>query len=207
MMDDFLTQLRGNPRLRWGIALIVGIAWLYGILLLRDEVADQTLRYRSATQAIARLQAQLAQPEWADRTTAARAMAVQLEGRLWQAPTPGLAQSAYQDWVTATLVKAGINNPQVTVTVVEDAPAAGSTSAAPLTAAAAPAVAAPTDLWKIKAKLNFEFNAPALMDFLARLESHEKQTVVNTLTARKEPAPRVDMEVVAYFQKQTAGKP
>lgn len=207
MMDDFLTQLRGNPRLRWGIALIVGIAWLYGILLLRDEVADQTLRYRSATQAIARLQAQLAQPEWADRATAARAMAVQLEGRLWQAPTPGLAQSAYQDWVTATLVKAGINNPQVTVTVVEDAPAAGATGAAPLTAAAAPAVAAPTDLWKIKAKLNFEFNAPALMDFLARLESHEKQTVVNTLTARKEPAPRVDMEVVAYFQKQTAGKP
>ena len=203
-MNDLLRQLRDNRRLRWGIAVIVGMGWLYGILVLRDEVADQTLRYRSATQAVARLQAQLAQPEWTDRAAAARALAVQLEGRLWQAPTPGLAQSAYQDWVSATLIKAGFTNPQVTVTVVEDAPAS---STSPAVSPDSPAVPAPTDLWKIKAKLNFEFNAPALMDFLARLESHEKQTVVNTLTARKEPAPRVEMEVVAYFQKQTAGKP
>ena len=210
MMDDLLTQLSDNPRLRWGLALIVGMAWLYGVLVLRDEVADSQQRHRSATQAIARLQTQLAQPEWVGRAVSARAMAVQLEGKLWQAPTPGLAQSAYQDWLAGTLVKSGIGSPQITVAVVEDAPTAQ--GAAPgvsaLVVGDAPAMSAtPADVWKVKAKVTFEFNAPTLMDLLARLENHEKQTVINTLTVRKEPVPRAEMEVIAHFQKQLVVKP
>jgi hypothetical protein len=210
MMDDLLSQLRDNPRLRWGLALIVGMAWLYGALVLRDEVADAEQRHRSATQSISRLQTQLAQPEWVGRAVSARAMAVQLEGKLWQAPTPGLAQSAYQDWLAASFIKSGIGNPQIIVTVVEDAPPAQSAAPAgalPVAGDVPAASSTPPDLWKIKAKLNFEFNAPTFIDLMARLENHEKQTVINTLTVRKEPVPRVEMEVIAYFQKQLVVKP
>ena len=48
-------------------------------------------------------------------------------------------------------------------------------------------------------------NPPAVMAFLAQLENHEKQTVVKALTLRKDPSPRAEMEVVAYFQKQAQG--
>lgn len=198
MMADFLNQLRTNPRLRMGLVLIIAIAWLYGVLTLRDEVKAQNQRFRASNLAIGRLQAQLAEPEWTSRAPAARALAVQLESKLWQAPTPGLAQAAYQDWVTITMVKAGITSPQVTVSVVEEA--AGSNAGAPADATATPDALA--DLWKLKAKLYFEFNPPALMDFLATMENNDRQTVVRTLTIRKEPTPRVEMELIAYFQKQ-----
>ena len=94
MLKNFFNQLRNNPRLRWGIALIIGIAWLYAVLLLRDSLQEQTQQHRSAAQNITRLRVQLAQPEWAERVAPAKVMAVQLEGKLWQAATPGLAQAA-----------------------------------------------------------------------------------------------------------------
>ena len=197
MMDDFLSQLRTNSRLRWGLALILGIGWLYGVLVLRDSLQEQSQRLRAATQSIARIKTQLAQPEWASRAVAARAMGVQLDGRLWQAATPGLAQAAFQDWLSSTMVKSATTGPQVTVALVEDAPTNLATSATPPEGTSA----TPTDLWKIKAKLNFDFNAATLLDFLARMENNDKQIVVSTLVVRKEPAPRVELEVVAYFQK------
>ena len=196
MMADLLNQLRANARLRMGLVLIIAIAWLYGVLSLRDEVQAQQQRFRSSHLAIQRLQAQLAEPEWPARASAARALAVQMEGRLWQAPTPGLAQAAYQDWLTLAMVKAGNSGPQITVTVVEEAAAAQ-----PTDAPAAPD--ALNDVWKLKAKVFFDFNPPALMDFLAALESHERQSIVRQLTLRREPSPKVEMELNAYFQKQT----
>ena len=187
MFDNFITQLRTTPRLRWGMAAIIAIGWLYGVLLLRDAAQDQSQQERAATQAISRLRAQLTQTEWPARVPPAKVMAVQLEGQLWQAATTGLAQAALQDWLTNTLAKSGIANAQVSITVIDEA-AAGT----------------PADLWKLKAKLGFEFNAPTLLDFLNRLDANEKQTVVALLNIRKEPSPRVDMELFGYFQKPAA---
>jgi hypothetical protein len=202
MMNDILNQLRANVRLRVGLALIIAMGWLYGVLTLRDEVAEQTQRFRSSTQSVARLKAQLTQPEWGDRAVAARATAVQLEAKLWQAPTPGLAQAALQDWLMKTVAKVGIANPQVTVAVVEDANVGNNASPVATDPSTSTDANAPADLWKLKAKLNFEFNPSTLMDFLAALETNDQQITVHVLTARKDPAPRAEMELIAYFQKQ-----
>ena len=196
MLADFIKQLRDNPRLRWGIALIVGIFWFYAILLLRDTLQAENLQHRAAAQAIVRLKEQLAQPEWTARVTPAKIMAVQLEGRLWQAPTSGLAQAAFHDWLTATMVKAAVTRSQITVTVIDEAVA--NTADAPGT------TTTPADVWKIKAKLGFDFSAPTLMDFLNRIEGSEKQIIVGSLTVRKEPMSHVEMELYGYFQKQAA---
>lgn len=206
MFDNFLSQLRDTPRLRWGVALIIGILWLYAILLLRDSLQDQTQQHRAAAQTLSRLRAQLAQPQWTARVTPAKTMAVQLEGRLWQAPTPGLAQAAFQDWLNASMVKAGINKPQISVTVLEEAlPNAPTQNLASGTStASSPPSSTPADLWKLKAKLSLDFSAPSLMNFLALIENHDKQIIVGTLNARKEPSPRVDLELYGYFQKPAA---
>ena len=198
MLNNFFNQLRNNPRLRWGIALIIGIAWLYAVLLLRDSLQEQTQQHRSAAQNITRLRVQLAQPEWAERVAPAKVMAVQLEGKLWQAATPGLAQAALQDWLNAELLKVGINKPQINVTVLEETPV-NNPSPNQETGAATPA-----DLWKIKAKLSFETTPASLMDFLSQIELYEKQVVVGGLTLRKEPTPRAEMELFGYFQKPAA---
>lgn len=196
MIDNLLNELRENPRLRWGVALIIGIFWLYGILLLRERLQEQEQQHRAAMQSISRLRAQLAQPEWAARVAPARDMAMQLEGRLWQAPTPGLAQAAFQDWLNAAMIKAGVTHPQITVTVIDEAVANVPNQNQDL------GKTTPVDLWKIRAKLGFDFSSATLLDFMSRIENHEKQIIVDTLNARKEPTPRVEMELYGYFQKQ-----
>lgn len=196
MLDNFLSQLRNNPRLRWGMTLIVGIIWLYGILLLRETLQEQEQQHRSTAQSISRLRLQLTQPEWMERVAPARDMAMQLEGRLWQAPTSGLAQAAFQDWLNATMVKAAVTRPQIIVTVLDDAGANNQNQD--------PGTATPSDLWKIKAKLSFDFSQATLLDFMGRIEGNEKQVITGALNVRKEPAPRVEMELFGYFQKQSA---
>lgn len=198
MTGDFLNELRNNPKLRWGVALIIGIAWLYGILLLRDTLQEQEQQYRAAAQSIPRLRAQLAQPEWEARVIPAKSMALQLEGQLWQAPTPGLGQAALKDWLTGATTQAGIIRPQIDVTVLDEA-AVNATGQQEETGATSP-----PNLLKVTAKLGFDFSAPALLNLLNQIESHDKKIIVAALNARKEPAPRIEIELHAYFQKQAS---
>ena len=196
MLDNVLNELRNNPRLRWGMWLIVGIFWLYAVILLSETLQEQQERYRTTAQAVSRLRAQLAQPEWVSRAESAKTMAVQLEGRLWQAPTSGLAQAAFQDWLNAALAKAGAVHPVITVTVIDEI------DTAQINPAQDTGTTTPPDLWKITAKLGFGFDAATLLDFLDQIENNDREIVVNSITVRKEPSGHVEMELNAYFQKQ-----
>ena len=207
MFNTVLNDLRTNPRLRLWLALVVGVLGLYGILLLREELQSAQQQQRSTALAISRLQAELTQTEWPERLPPAKTLAVQMEARLWQANTAGLAQAALQDWLNATLAQAKAIKPQVSVTVVDElVDTAGGPVAAvvtsPVAAAADGLPTTPPDLWKIKAKVGFGFSAPTLLDFLSRIENHDQQLIVSALTVRKEPIPQVELELTAYFQKQ-----
>jgi hypothetical protein len=196
MLDNVFKELRNNPRLRWGMWLVVGIFWLYAVILLGETLQDRQQQYGAAAQSVSRLQAQLAQPEWMSRVESVKTMAVQLEGRLWQAPTSGLAQAAFQDWLNAALAKAGAVSPVITVTVIDEIDTERITSAQNLD------TTTPPDLWKITAKLGFGFEASTLLDFLNQIESYDREIVVSSITVRKEPSAHIEMELNAYFQKQ-----
>jgi hypothetical protein len=56
-------------------------------------------------------------------------------------------------------------------------------------------------LWKVRAKLEFDFTPPGLMNLLKQITVNPQQVVVESLNIRKEPVPRVDMVLVANFQK------
>ena len=205
MLNSLLNDLRNNLRLRLWLALIVGALGLYGILLLKDALHNAVQQQQAAAQSVGRLQAQLAQTEWLERLPAANILAVQLEGRLWQAPTAGLAQAALQDWLNASLVQSKATKPLITVTVLDEITAGGDNNAAPFSPPAATAdgtPATPPDLWKIKAKVGFDFTQESLLAFLSLIESHEKQIIIETLNVRKEPVPHVEVQLLAYFQKQ-----
>lgn len=209
MLNNFLNDLRSNPRLRLWLALIVGAIGLYGILTMRDALQQAKQQERAVALSITRLRAQLAQPEWLQRVEPANILAAQLEGRLWQAPTAGLAQAALQDWLNTTLAQTKAGKPQVTVTVLDEMTAGTEIAPAPTSLAAAGAAPdgpppTPPDLWKIKAKIGFAYTAPSLLEFLHRVETHDKQIIVDTLSVRKEPLAHVEAELLAYFQKQTS---
>ncbi len=87
MLNNFLIQLRENARLRWGVALIVGTCWLYGLLLIQEALQTEARLHRSANLSLARTRAQMTQTEWLARVAPAKTLAVQLESRLWRAAT------------------------------------------------------------------------------------------------------------------------
>lgn len=197
MPNGMLIQIRSNPRLRWGLWVIFGILWLYAILVLRDALQEKQDKYNTIIQSVSRLNAQLAQPEWPSRAVSAKTMAVQMESRLWQAPTSGLAQALFQDWLKTTLVQTGTNQSALTIIVLDSATSAG-------TVAASPIVSVPTDLWKVRTTLSFEFNPENFTALMNKIEFGEKLVSIEALSIRKEPAPRVDMQLTAYFQKQVS---
>ena len=203
MLNNLINQLRENNRLRRGLFAIVGIAWLYGVLVLRDELQEQSQRQSTAAQAVSRLRMQLTETEWLNRLSSVKILAVQTEGKLWQAPTAGLAQAAFQEWVNATVVKSGAINPQISVAVVDDALTGSTTGSNPdgNGSASGGTLGTPADIWKVKAKITFELGATLPTDFLARVESNERQVVVGSVNLRKEPVPRAEFELFAFFQK------
>jgi hypothetical protein len=206
MKPRLLAEIRNNHRLRWGILLIFGTLWLYGLLLMRDTLQAQKLRHNTLTQSITRLQGQLTQPEWLDRLEAANVTATQFDGRLWRAPTAGLAQAAFQEWIEAKSKQAGISRPQIAIGMVAET-AAGDADQKNAANTTTPEGAPPADLWKVTAKLSFEATPLALLNYLSLIEGNDRQVMVATLNARTEPTPRVDMELHSYFQKQKGIEP
>jgi hypothetical protein len=205
MFNTLKADLQGNPRLRLWLALIVGAIGLYSLLVMREALQNAEQRERAASLAIGRLRAQLGQAEWLERLAPAQVMRAQMEGRLWQAPTGGLAQAALQDWLTAALAQAKATKTMLTVTVTDEITADASTAApAPAGAAGDGTAPTPPDLWKIKAAVGFDFDQTSLFDLLQRIEKHDKHLVVNALSVRKEPPSRVEIELLGYFQKQAA---
>jgi len=166
--------------------------------LLRDTQQEQAQQHRVSAQTVSRLRAQLAQPEWQDRVAPAQTVAVQLEGRIWQAATAGLAQAAFQDWLGGALARAGATHTQITATVLEE------TADSVADPDRAQDATTPADLWQVRAKLGFDYNTAQLLNFLDQIESHDKLIVVTALKASQAPQSRVEMELTGYFQRQAA---
>ena len=194
-VDSALSEFRSNPRLRWGTWVLVAILWLYGNLLLRDLADARAHEYRALGARIARAQAAAKQAEWLTRVAPARSLQLSAEGRLWRATTAGLAQAALQDWLNQAAQQAGLNKAQIVVGTAEDVLVADKSAAA-----AAPH-AAGSGLWKVSAKLAFDFHPKSLYALMQRVAEHDKQIVVEALNVRGAPAPKADAVLVAYFHK------
>ena len=197
MLGNLVKLLRDNSRLRWGLSLILGILWFYIVLMMRETLDEKKQLYSADAQTVSRLQTQLAQKEWIARELPAKAMVVQMEGRLWQATTSGLAQAAFQDWLNAVMIKSGLLHPQIAVTVIDEIVSGAQKKNQEVIATT------PADLWKIKAKLSFDFNDTALMTFLKLIEDNDKLLVIDKLEVRRDAA-HVEVELYSYFQKQAA---
>ncbi len=193
-LSSLLAGVKANPRLRLGLWLIVGIAWLYGVLLLRDEVRRAASDHQALASNVARIQAQAKQTEWPARVEPAQALQLELESRLWRESTIGLAQAAFQDWLNQAVQQANLTRPVVSVAAQEQ-------SAPEKDVTGATETGLKGDIWKVSAKVGFDFTPKGLYALMGRLAGHDKQIVVETLVVRGAPVPRAEMVLVAHFQK------
>lgn len=192
-------EFRSNPRLRWGVWSIVAILWISGILALRDEVSREVVEHESLTRKVLRARQAATEERWLVRRDEARALSVALEDRLWREATLGLAQASFNDWLRSAISQSGISNAQVSIGAQSDA-GTGAGSGAP-GAAGEGGAAEPAGLWKVSARVAFDFRPASLGDLLARLGGSERSVVVESMRLGRGPNPRAELLLVAYFQR------
>jgi hypothetical protein len=195
MLDKFVAEFRNNVRLRMLLAGAAAIVWLYAVINLRDLAIAKNVQFVGLERQIAKTKLQANQADWPQRLQSIRLLQVELEGRLWQNSTQGLAQAAFQDWLNQAAIRATLGRPAVTILAVEDKGDAGAPDAT------ADPASPKLELWKVRAKLEFDFSPVSLMNLLKQITMNPQQVAIESLNIRKEPVPRVDMLLVANFQK------
>ena len=194
MLDQFLSELKSNARLRIAVALVFAVLWLYLILLMRDALDSSARQYRSASIKLARLQSVMQQGDWTERLNAAKTLQAGMENALWRGDTLGLARASFQDWLNQQVQRAAVSRPVISMgTGIEEAIGEQAQSAGI------------DDLWKVRAKLVFDFNPESLNKLLGQMMGHTHQVAIESLHITKEPIARVEIVASAYFQK--SGRP
>ena len=189
---ELRAQLQGNARLRWGAWLIIGIVWVYALLVAGDAVRAERERATALAEQVDRLRPPKGADPWPQRADDARQQLAALQSMLWQGGVDGgsgdigLAEAGFQDWVRATAAKSGVRLREMSL--------ARSTVAAG--AAASPASGAQG----IRLRLNLEWSHVELMAFLAEIGRHERVIVVERLLLRPASplgSAEIDLRVLA----------
>jgi hypothetical protein len=185
-LKPLLEEVRSNARLRWGMWMILGILWLYAVLLLRDQVPREADLYQSASRKLARAQATASQTHWAARRSEAMAAQTSLEGRLWTATSMGLAQASFNDWLVQAAQQSGVARPTISVAAQEES------------------LEGMPGMWKVTARASFDFSPQTFYPLLARIGSYDKAVLVESLVIRGSPTPRADIVLLAHFRNARA---
>lgn len=195
-INSLLAELKANPRLRWGIWGIVGVLWFYGVLELRDEVRLQSETNLAIDKKIVRTQETAMQTEWPRRLADAQSQQLELESQLWRENTIGLAQATFHDWLNLLTQQVNLNKVQLTVAAQDSESPDGRDKTGSDNN---------SNLWKVSAKLTFDFSPQNFYPFLARIIAHDKKVVVESLVIRGTPSPKAELLLVAYFFKPDSG--
>lgn len=190
---NFLNELRSNYRLRIGLTLIVGIVWLSLLLDLNEQNRAKFDQYRQTASQLARFDSQQKQTQWVARAQEATDALTKAESRVWQNPTLGVTQAEMRDWLVQQLQQAKAARFAVKVSESGSEGSDNKTNDK--------SDDAPTDLVRVRAKLEFNTDSVALNNLLRALANAERQIVVESLAVKQ---PRTEMTVAAWYKLQPA---
>ena len=194
-MATLSNELRVNPRLRMGTALIVAICAAYALLEWRDQLDASKAEYRRVLGQLARVSSQQDQEQWRTRATEAAQARDAATARLWQNSSVGLAQAQVQDWLQTLLRQTAAKNFNLKVAEAE--------AALDATAAAqqAPAAMQQQDLKLLRARVDFAAEPPVLLALLAALNDAHHRVVVESLNVKSGKA---ELGLSFWFRIQPA---
>lgn len=182
-LNSFLKEFQQNLRLRLGGGLIVILLIIYVILELNDYRQRLQQDYHSAVTQLTQLQTVVTQKSWLERATKTQQLLTELEARLWQANTKGLAQATFQKWFNDQVNLAKIDKSRLTVDPAIE-------------------VDQHTYLWQVTAQLEGKFEAKKLHNLLLAIVQNIQITVTERLdiTFSNPRSSRFTLIITAYFQ-------
>lgn len=184
----FERETRKNPRIHLGILAIIVILLLGLWFRIGDSHRDAQKQVADHAQQIAILRRLAGQNEWKVRLENVQHLRVQLESRLWEAESDGLAQANYQDLITRLGQFANLPRVDVRVEII------GTTAANHTYRQMAATVSGP-------------FTPQGLEKFLASLESDGHMLVVDRLRIETAPVPRFEMQLSTYLRPMPPATP
>ena len=183
-------ELATNPRLRWGVWLILGILLVYCILVQSDRLAAAHRDYAAETERLAKAEALLEGRDWPALLEAEREAHREIESRFWSAETEGLAQAKLQDALAGVIDGLRSRKPRIQSGVSQPVPDL-------------------PGIWRAQTRLDAEFPSGAELRALHALATHPKKLVVERLDLRRrqQRKSRLTLILSAYFTGVEAEPP
>ena len=171
LAGEWRAQWDANARLRALVWVVIGIGWLWCLMVAGDGVRSAGQRSTALQEEIDRLRP-LARDDqrWSERADDARQQLEALRGMLWPQADAGLAEAAFQDWVRATASKAGLRVRELSL-----APSAAAVK--PATGASA-AEGGGSEARAVRVRLVAEWARNEVLAFLAEAGRSERVVVV-----------------------------
>lgn len=173
-------ELAQNRRLQAGLALagllVLGWAWL-ALGDWRTGLAD---RLQATEARILRMNDLADQDAWLERATQAAELRASLEAELPPVDSPGLAQAAFQSWLTRQLSSLGAQ-PQLSM----EAPQR---------------LERPAGLVRVSATLSGSMPTQQVIELLRRIESERQLIVVPSVLIRSEANQTFSLTVHAFYR-------
>jgi hypothetical protein len=185
--EAFERETRKNPRVHFGFLAILAIVLLGLLFEIDDADRHAQVQIDADAQQLAVLRRLGGQTEWKARRESVQRLRVQLESRLWEAESDGLAQANFQDLISKFAKEAGVARIDAHVEIVN-------------------ATATAQKYRQMSATVSGPFTAPSLQKFLADLDADEHMLIVDRLRIETAPVPRFEMLLSTYL-RPTAAKP
>lgn len=181
----FERETEKNPRIHLGLLALLAILLLGLWFAIQDSHSHAEIRIAADAQQLAVLHRLAGQTEWKARSDAVQRLRVQLESRLWEAESDGLAQVNFQELIGKLAKAAELARVDVHVEIVSSA-------------------AASQNYRQMSATVTGPFAAAAMQKFLASLESDHHMLVIDRLRIETTPTPRFDMLISTYLNPSKA---
>lgn len=193
-LHALLADLRQNDRLRWGIWVILGIVWVYALLLWDESIVrarGELVQLREQTDRLRPYER--GEALWQERAAEARQLHAGLQALLWEARSRSRAEAAFRDWLQARAKESNLGVRELSVRAQEmvDSSAVARPAETP---AAAPVA--------VRARLAVTHQPAQAAALLLSLQGHARTVTVRRLSIRN-PAPPQDavmeLELQALF--------
>jgi Type II secretion system (T2SS), protein M subtype b len=188
LIQLFERETRDNPRIHLGILAIAAIL-LIGFWFRIDDshrrAASDIAAGESQTAGLRRL---ADQKDWTARLKSVQGLRAQLENRLWEADSDGLAQADFQDLITELAKQATIQHLDSHVEIVGVTPESQS-------------------FRQMSATVSGVFNPDTMQKFLAGLDSDKHLLVVDRLRIETMPIPRFEMLLSTFLRPGAEARP
>ncbi len=164
---------------------IVLVSVIFGFWNLTANMSAQLMASKAG---LARLQAEVTGDAWPKRVETTQTLKSQLSVRLWDAPTPGLAEAGFETWLRNRFSRYGGTPQQIQIT---RSPALGRDGQP------TPALA---ELQRMTAKVIGPFDQSVIVPFLADAAEYDKIVVVDRVIVRAGPNSRIEMDVSTFIR-------